>query len=565
MSSLKEMLVGYSLQVINSEHGHCVKEKWACQRFLRDVEREDTDDFPYIFDDSKALRFLKWTTNFKHSKGPLAGQNIDPAPIQIFIFGNLYGWVHRDTGYRRFRTSYWQVARKNAKTQSNACVASYEASAFGEPYAEVYIGATKTEQAKILWNETMIQLNNSAFKSKFKKAYGKITHEKSGGFIQALSQEAGKTGDGLNPQAGLIDEYHAHKTSEIYEVLKSGQVARPQPLISIITTAGFDLSNPCYTEEYAYVTKLLDPDSDVENDSYFAMVNELDEGDDIKDERNWIKANPIVATSDVGMKFLRDELKIALDVPEKMRNFMTKNMNIWVDMPEAGYMDMNKWDKCELEHDDFDEFAKSANAYLGFDLSMTTDLTSIGLVLTNGNEYRLKQVSFMPKDKFYERMAKDKVRFDIYRDRGELILTDGAIVDYTFVKAKILEWAKKYNVKEVCYDKWNAIQMVWDLEQEGLTMIEIEQGIRMLTDPTKKFREAVYEGKMKHSEDKLLRWAMSNARVVADASENIKITKNKSVDRIDPVAASINAFARAMKDNMQINLEELILSDDWGL
>lgn len=565
MSSLKEMLVGYSLQVINSEYGHCVKEKWACQRFLRDVEREDTDDFPYIFDDSKALRFLKWTTNFKHSKGPLAGQNIDPAPIQIFIFGNLYGWVHRDTGYRRFRTSYWQVARKNAKTQSNACVASYEASAFGEPYAEVYIGATKTEQAKILWNETMIQLNNSAFKSKFKKAYGKITHEKSGGFIQALSQEAGKTGDGLNPQAGLIDEYHAHKTSEIYEVLKSGQVARPQPLISIITTAGFDLSNPCYTEEYAYVTKLLDPDSDVENDSYFAMVNELDEGDDIKDERNWIKANPIVATSEVGMKFLRDELKIALDVPEKMRNFMTKNMNIWVDMPEAGYMDMNKWDQCELENDDFDEFAKTANAYLGFDLSMTTDLTSIGLVLTNGNEYRLKQVSFMPKDKFYERMAKDKVRFDIYRDRGELILTDGAIVDYTFVKAKILEWAKKYNVKEVCYDKWNAIQMVWDLEQEGLTMIEIEQGIRMLTDPTKKFREAVYEGKMKHSEDKLLRWAMSNARVVADASENIKITKNKSVDRIDPVAASINAFARAMKDNMQINLEELILSDDWGL
>ena len=565
MSSLKEMLVGYALQVINSKHGHCVKDKWACQRFLRDVEREDTDDFPYIFDDSKALRFLKWTTNFKHSKGPLAGQNIDPAPIQIFIFGNLYGWVHRDTGYRRFRTSYWQVARKNAKTQSNACVASYEASAFGEPYAEVYIGATKTEQAKILWNETMIQLNNSAFKNKFKKAYGKITHEKSGGFIQALSQEAGKTGDGLNPQAGLIDEYHAHKTSEIYEVLKSGQVARPQPLISIITTAGFDLSNPCYTEEYAYVTKLLDPDSDVENDSYFAMVNELDEGDDIKDERNWIKANPIVATSEVGMKFLRDELKIALDVPEKMRNFMTKNMNIWVDMPEAGYMDMNKWDQCELENDDFDEFAKSANAYLGYDLSMTTDLTSIGLVLTNGNEYRLKQVSFMPKDKFYERMAKDKVRFDIYRDRGELILTDGAIVDYTFVKAKILEWAKKYNVKEVCYDKWNAIQMVWDLEQEGLTMIEIEQGIRMLTDPTKKFREAVYEGKMKHSEDKLLRWAMSNARVVADASENIKITKNKSVDRIDPVAASINAFARAMKDNMQINLEELILSDDWGL
>lgn len=562
MTTLKEMLVNYSQSIVDSEYGHCQKEKWACMRFLRDVERENTDDFPYYFDDKSALRFLKWMTNFKHSKGVLAGKPIDPAPIQMFIFGNIYGWKHRDTGHRRFRVSYWQVGRKNAKTQSNACVASYEASAFGEPYAEVYIGATKTEQAKILWNETLIQINNSAFKNKFKKAYGKITHEKSGGFIQALSQEAGKTGDGLNPQAGLIDEYHAHKTSEIYEVLKSGQVARPQPLISIITTAGFELNNPCYQEEYAYVSKLLDPNSDIENDSYFAMVNELDAGDNVKDERNWIKANPIVATTAEGMQFLRDELKIALDVPEKMRGFLTKNMNIWVDMPESGYMDMEKWKKAES--DDFDTFVQDANVYLGVDLSMTTDLTSIGLVFIKNGQYRVKQLSFMPRDKFHERMAKDKVRFDLYRDRGELMLTDGAVVDYTVVKAYILKWAAEYNVKEVCYDKYNATQLVWELEQEGLTMVDVPQAIAVLSDPTKKFREAVYNGQLKHFNDRLLTWAVGNARLAVDASENIKITKAKSVDRIDPIAALINAFSRAMQDNHLINLEEAILADEWG-
>jgi len=564
MSGLKEMLEQYSKRAIESDHEHCKKAKWAYMRFLRDIERENTDEFPYVFDEEKALRFLRWMTNFKHSKGVLAGQNIDPAPIQMFIFGNIYGWVHRDTNYRRFRTSYWQVARKNAKTQSNACVASYEASAFGEPYAEVYIGATKTEQAKILWNETDIQIRNSAFKDKFKRAYGKITHEKSGGFIQALSQEAGKTGDGLNPQCGLIDEYHAHKTSEIYEVLKSGQVARPQPLISIITTAGFDLSNPCYKEEYNYVTKLLDPNDDTENESYFAMINELDDGDDIKDERNWIKANPIVATTEEGMKFLRDELRIALDVPEKMRNFLTKNMNKWVDMPEAGYMDMEKWNQAELEEDDFAEFAKGASVYLGFDLSMTTDLTSIGLVARKGNEYRVKQLSFMPSDKYYERISKDKVRFDVFRDRGELILTEGSIVDYTLVKSYIMKFCKDYNVQEVCYDKWNAVQLVHELEQEGLLMVEIEQSIRMLTDATKKFRECVYSNTLKHYTDKLLKWSMGNARLVVDASENVKITKSKSVDRIDPVAALLNAFKRAVEGQRAEDFNKIILSDDWG-
>jgi len=151
--TLKQWLIDYSHDVINGEIVACQKHKWACMRFLRDVEREGTEEFPFVFDDDKALRFLEWMSLFKHRKGKLAGQHIRPHPIQIFVFGNIYGWIHKDTGLRRFRKGYWQVARKNAKSQSLACVASYEASAFGEPAAEVYCAATKKDQAKIVWEK----------------------------------------------------------------------------------------------------------------------------------------------------------------------------------------------------------------------------------------------------------------------------------------------------------------------------------------------------------------------------------------------------------------------------
>lgn len=564
--TLKELLISWAKQVISSEKGHCEKEKWACMRFLRDVERENTEEFPYYFDNEAGLRFLEWMAKFKHTKGYLAGTYIDPVPIQMFIFGNLYGWKRVKDGTRRFRLSYWQVARKNAKTQSNACVASYEMSALGEPNAEVYIGATQTDQAKILWNETYRQIMNSDFKDKFEKSYGNIVHTKSGSITKALSKEAGKTGDGLSPQAGLVDEYHAHQTSEIYDVLLSGMAARPQPLLSIITTAGFDLNNPCYSVEYKYVSNILNPDSDVENDEYFVMINELDPGDDVKDESNWLKANPIVASNEKGLDYLRGQLKLALESPEKMRGFLTKNMNVWVDMPEAGYIDMKKWNENVITKEEFNEFAKNPHAknYIGFDLSMTTDLTAISLVSEKDGEYRVIQYSFMPRERYNERMAIDKIRFDVYHDRGELILCDGATINQHEVKLKILELAKEYNVQEICYDPYQSALLVYELEQEGYTLVTIPQNIMTLSEPTKRFRENLYQGKVKHCEDRLLRWCMGNAILQVDDKENIKISKKKSKDRIDPVDAIINAFLRAQAGRMETDLEEYFLSDDFS-
>src|SRR5699024_11170469 len=381
-------LIKYSNNVVNEGIVACEKHKWACRRFLFDLEREGTESFPYVFDEGKAQRFLDWMSFFKHTKGPLQGTYINPVDIQKFVFGNVYGWIHKNTGLRRFNKFYWQVARKNAKSQSLSCVASYEAMAFGENMSEVYIGATKTEQARIVWNEVKAQLDgNPDLHGKYHVAYWKINHEKSGSYITALSKDAGKTGDGLHVQAAIIDEYHAHQDSSIHDVLVSGQGARSQPLTAIITTAGFDLNNPCYRVEYKYISQILDPNSPVSNDNYFVMVNELDKDDDIKNPDNWEKANPIICSSETGKTFLKKELKIALDVPEKMRNFLTKNMNIWVDAKDDGYMNMSKWNECVSKEMDLRKYP----VWIGIDLSTTTDLSSIGMV------FRLDDGSFAIK------------------------------------------------------------------------------------------------------------------------------------------------------------------------
>ncbi|WP_080561268.1 terminase large subunit [Parageobacillus thermoglucosidasius] len=555
---LKQWLIDYCHDVLNGEVVACQKHKWACERFLRDIEREGTEEFPYIFDEEKALRFLKWMTLFKHTKGKLAGKHIEPHPIQIFVFGNIYGWIHKDTGLRRFKKGYWQVARKNAKSQSLACVGSYEAFAFGENMSEVYIGATKTEQSRIVWNEIKAQIQGCDFlKGKYKIAYGKIEHLKSGSFIAALSKDAGKTGDGLHVQCGIIDEYHAHPTSEIYDVLVSGMGARPQPLMMIITTAGFNLNHPCYAVEYQYVSKILDPNNPIENDEYFVMINELDKDDDIKDEKNWEKANPILCSYEEGVNFLRGELKAALDVPEKMRNFLTKNMNRWVDMKDNGYMDMSKWAACGQ---DFDlSIIEGMECTVGVDLSAKIDLTSVGFEFKKDGKYIVLSHSFMPEDTLDRKRRTDKVPYDLWVQQGWITTTPGAVVDYNFIKSYIKNFEQQYNVKvrEICADPWNATQFMQDMEAEGYTVVEIRQGIQTLGSATKDFREQVYQGNVIHNNNPVLTWALSNAVTRQDANENIMLDKSKSTERIDPIAAVLNAHVRAMLRIETVDINEI--------
>ena len=581
--TIKEELIQYAKDCINDTKHCCQKHRWACERFLRDISHEGTDEFPYIFDDAKAERFYKWASLHKHTKGVLVNTPIIFTPIQRFIFGNIYGWVHKDTGYRRFTKAYWQVGRKNAKSQSLGLVGDYELMALGEDNSEVYIGATKTLQAKIIYNEVIAMLKKSSalFKGKWKEAYSTIVHIKSNSIMRALSKDDGKTGDGLNPQCGLIDEYHAHPTDEILEVIKTGMIARRQPLLFIITTAGNNLGGPCYRIEYPLVSQILNPDIEFDIPDYFCMVNELDrdeEGnliDDINDEECWIKANPIAATYEVGLKNIRSNYMSAIKSPEKMVSFMTKNMNIWVKQSAQSYIDMAKWKARGRLNEDFENDLGISlygyDAYVGIDVSKTIDLTAAGIIIpvdiNNSKKFITLAHGFIPEETVQTKERTDKIPYRLWSEKGWLTITPGEIVDYRFMTKWIEETLNKYglNIKDVCYDPYNATHYTQELESnKGWGIVEIRQGIITLSEPTKSFRAETYQGNILHPTNDLLDWAISNAVTKVDAQENIMLDKAKSTERIDPIAAIINAYTRA-KVAADDDLSEYIMSDEFSL
>lgn len=574
--TLLEELIEYSHNCIEDTAHVCQKHRWACERFLRDVQHAGTETFPYVFDEEKAQRFFNWAHLHRHTKGVLAGEPIDFAPIQRFIFGNVYGWVHQDTGLRRFRRAYWQVARKNAKSQSLAIVGDYELMALGEPMSEVYIGATKTLQAKIIYNEVVAMLKRCPLLTgKWHESYGVIRHPKSDSILRALSKDDGKTGDGLNPQCGLIDEYHAHPTDEILEVINTGMVARRQPLLFIITTAGNNFGGPCYRVEYPLVEKILNPALDFDVVDYFCMVNELDrddEGnliDDVKNEDCWVKANPIAAAYPEGLANIRSKLDSAIESPEKMESFLTKNMDLWVNQSAMSYIDMAKWKErgaiTELPVDPY-----GYDVYVGVDLSRRIDLTAAALVMPLDDDgttkYLVRAHGFIPEETIAAHEKTDKIPYRAWARAGYLTITPGDVVDYRFISTWIREQVDTLgvNLREVCYDPYNATHFAQELDAQGIMTVEVRQGMRTLSEPTKAFREETYRDNILHEPNPLLDWAISNAVTKRDHNENIMLDKEKSTNRIDPIAAVINAFSRAHV-MAEEDLSDYVLSDEFSL
>ena len=275
------------------------KHIWACERLLRDIDRIGQPDFPYIWDEGQAENIVEWFALLRHSKGVLAKQPIILTAWQKFRICQLYGWVHKDTGYRRFKKYFVEVARKNGKSQEEAGIALYEAavtSTKNNEIYEIYTAGTKREQSKIVFGEAGLMLQGSPLRMKFKVTRDCVKHLKSHSTIKPLSKDDGKSGDGTNPALLVLDEYHQHKTTEFYD-LGIGSNTK-EPLLMIITTAGMDLTYPCYVTEYQYCSKVLNPNMDVENDEYLIDICEMDPEDyedvsNLDNEENWKKANPI--------------------------------------------------------------------------------------------------------------------------------------------------------------------------------------------------------------------------------------------------------------------------------
>lgn len=546
-----EELTRYAEKCLSGEIVAGKKHKWACKRLLRDFERIGDADFPYIWDDEQAEEIVSWFALLRHSKGVLAGQPIQLTDWQKFTLCQIYGWRHKDTGRRRFTIAFIEVGRKNAKSQMLAGCMLYEIAVIstrnGEVY-ETYTAGTKHDQSMIIVDECQNMLKRSPLLSRFKLTKSKIEHRKTGSFIRALSREDGQKGDGTNPAMLVLDEYHQHDTTEFYD-LGLGSNTK-EPLLMIITTAGIDLNVPCYVQEYDYCSKLLDPDVDIENDTYFADICEIDDSDDPGDESCWIKANPIRATYEDGLKKIRQAYEVAKAVPEKMTAFLTKMLNRWVQAAENGYMDMSKWKACQV--DVFPDQWDGAECYVGFDMSAKIDLTSITFVIPvlDGERviYWIHSHSFVPnRAKLRERTSKDKAPYDLWERQGYITCTDSEIVDQSAVMAYVLEYVRVHNLKIVslCFDPANASKLMMDLDKEGYDVQEVYQSVKSLNEATQGFREQVYAGNVRYERNPVLNFSMANA-VIRSSGGLIKIDKDKARKRIDPVDSTLCGFKLAM-------------------
>jgi len=554
----KEEILQYCRDCINDVIPSGQKHKWACQRFINDLNRIGTTDFPYIWDEQRADRIVKWFAMLKHSKGTLAGTPIELTAWQKFRECQIYGWIHRETGRRRFRKAFTEVARKNSKSQLESGEALFElavTSTQNHEVNEVYTAGTKRDQAKIVFNECDLMTRGTLLRSKFRFKRDQIEHIKTGSFMKALSKEDGKKGDGTNPALLVLDEYHSHQTTDFYDLALGSNTK--EPMLSIITTAGMDLTYPCYTQEYDYCSKILDPNVDVNNDEYFVDICEADPNDDIGSIDTWKKANPIRAYYPEGLQKIQEDYDVAKEIPEKMIAFMTKMLNIWVQAKQNGYMDMAKWKACEVKELPID--VRKRPVYIGFDMSAKTDLTSVAFIvpyqsteLTEQGKFVVKYClwthSFIPTaDKLREHIIKDKMPYDAWERLGYLTLTNTPIVDQSAVMKYVMDECKRLelDIQCLCFDPANASKLMMDLSDEGYVVEEVFQSHRSLNESTQGFREQVFSGNIAYTHNPLLNYAMSNA-VIRTNNGLIKIDKDATTKRIDPVDATLAAFKLAL-------------------
>lgn len=570
--TIREELVKYADDCINDVIPSCKKHKWACRRFLRDLEREK--ECYFYWDEDEAKKIVDWFAYLRHSKGILAKQPIHLTTSQKFGLCQIYGWRRKSDGLRRFNKSFQQKGRKNAKSQEQSGTILYEMShgsvKNGEIY-ECYCAGTKREQSKLIFNEAKNMLKGSPLAVKFNCTKHIIEHRKTGSFLVPLSKEDGKTGDGTNPAVLVLDEYHQHATTEFYD-LSIGSNTK-EPLLMIITTAGLDLNVPCFQQEYRYASDLLDPDKpDVENDEYFADIFEAEHDIPLNDDTFELlakMANPVRAYYKEGMKKIHDDYVVAKATPEKMTVFLTKALDIWVQAKENGYMNMAKWNLCKVNKLPVD--VRGREVYIGFDMSAKIDLTSVAFIIPYEDGGTVKYIvfshSFIPnRDKLRERITTDKMPYDAWERDGLLTVTDTEIVDQNavlrYVKGFVASHGLKINC--LCFDPSNASKIMLELSDDGYDVYEVNQSHKSLNEPTTAFREQVFCGNVVFLDNPLLNYAMGNA-VVRVSDGKIKVDKDMSRKRIDPVDAVIVAFKRAMYHDFfnDTDVDEWLESEEW--
>ena len=537
----------YAQQVLTGEVLVCEFVTLAVKRYYNDLE--NALDKGWYFDRKAAIRAIGFIEKLKHTKGKWAGQRFKLESWQQFILWNIFGWMKAD-GTRRFRYVYVEIARKNGKTALSAGIGLYMLFADGEARPEVYSAATVKDQARICFSDAVEIVKKTDLKNYLSPYRNSIVYELKGGTMKPLSSDYG-THDGLNPSCGIIDEFHAHKDSGMFDVIKSAFGARRQPLMFIITTAGFNKNGACYAYR-SNVIKILQGIN--EDDSLFGIIYTLDSKEEWDNPKMWIKSNPNLGVS-VFPEYLADQVNDAKNRPEAVRNVMTKNVNLWVDAEKTWILD-DMWQKCIGTTDI--ESLRGCQCWGGLDLSNVSDITAFVLLFHENEKFQLLPFFWIPEEKMLEKIRKENINYDKWSSLGFVRVTAGNVLDYDFVKADILQIVEVYDLQSTAYDRWNASQTIIDLQNEGMECSPFGQGYGSMGAPTKEFEKMVLTEKIEHFGNPVLRWMMASTVVKTDPAGNIKPDKEKSSQKIDGIVASIMALgewmtAQAEEDNNPYN------------
>ena len=534
-NSVTQDVEHYVQDVLSGKRIAGKSEKTAVQRYLND--KRTALDKGFFIDTKAGERAVNFIQKLKHTKGKWAGQPLLLEPWQKFIVFNLFAWKRAD-GSRRFRYAYVEMARKSGKTALAAGIALYMLYAEREPRAEVYSVATVKDQAKLCFNDSVAIVKNTALSQRMRVFRDSILYEQLGACFKPLSSDDG-IHDGYSPYCVIVDEYHAHKDNGMLDVMRSGMGARVQPLVFIITTAGFNKNYPCY----AYRQNAKNVMAGIVNDdSLFSMIFEMDAGDDWTDPQNWPKANPNLGVS-VDYEYLAGAVKDAQNRPEAVRGVKTKNLNMWVDAEATWILD-EVWTKCAGAFDIFE--LEGLKCWGGLDLSNVSDITAFVLLFEYKDKFALLPKFWIPEEKLQEKIAKENVGFAEWVDKGYVTVTPGNVTDYDFIKADIFAMAQKYDIISIAYDRWNSSQTVIQMQAEGLEMSPFGQGYGSMSAPSKEFEKMVLAGKIEHFGNPVLRWMLASTAIQTDPAGNIKPDKRKSSQKIDGIVASIMALGEMM-------------------
>lgn len=498
------------------------------------------------YEKQKADRAVKFIQNLCHTKGKWAGKKFMLLPWQEQIVRDIFGIVRED-GKRQFLTAYVEIPKKQGKSELAAAIALYLLYADNEASAEVYGAACDRNQASIVFDvaKQMVMMNPALMKrSKITAATKRIVNYSNAGFYQVLSAETG-TKHGLNVSGLVFDEIHAQPNRKLYDVLTKGSGdAREQPLFFIITTAGTDKQSICYELH----TKALDIMAGRKADStFYPVVYGLAEGDDWNDEANWYKANPSLGHT-IKIERVREAYQNALDNPAEENVFKQLRLNMWTNSAVV-WIPEHIYDKGNAPIDVASLAGR--DCYAGLDLSSTSDITAFVLVFpprSENEKYIVLPFFWLPEETLELRCRRDHVLYDVWERQGFIKTTEGNVIHYGFIERFIEDLGTKYHIKEIAYDRWNATQMVQNLEDEGFTMVPFGQGFKDMSPPSKELYKLLMEGSVLHGGNPVLKWMAQNVVMRQDPAGNIKPDKERSVEKIDGIVALIMGLDRCIRN-----------------